>query len=266
MPARGPVLTDRNHDSLVRRQFGASAEHYRTSPSHARGRSLARLLELTVPQPDWTVLDVATGAGHTAATLAPHVGSVIAGDMTREMLEQAGIVAREQKLANIHFIQERARDLAYRDGVFDLVTCRVAAHHFPDPGRFVSEAARVLKTGGLLAVVDNVVPDDETAADWINEFERQRDPSHARCLGTAEWRRLFATSDLAVIHSEVNPKWFEFHDWMRRMNPAPATTEHLERALLAAPDGIRRFWQPTGGPEGLKLALQEAILIGKRQP
>jgi len=43
-------------------------------------------------------------------------------------------------------------------GAFDLVTCRIAAHHFADIGRFLRESARALRPGGLLAVVDNVVP------------------------------------------------------------------------------------------------------------
>ncbi|MFZ0487377.1 MAG: methyltransferase domain-containing protein, partial [Arenicellales bacterium] len=124
-------MTHRDHDSLVRRQFGASAPNYRTSPSHARGRSLARLVELAVPRPDWLVLDVATGAGHTAATLAPHVRTVIAGDMTGEMLAQAGMVSREKGLGNVLLVRESAQALSYRDHVFDLVACRIAAHHFP---------------------------------------------------------------------------------------------------------------------------------------
>ena len=68
--------TDR-HDymskSTVQQQFGANAAHYVTSQPHAQGASLARLVELVGPQPDWLLLDVATAAGHTALAFAPHV-------------------------------------------------------------------------------------------------------------------------------------------------------------------------------------------------
>lgn len=256
-------MTNRDHDSLVRRQFGATAERYRTSASHARGRSLARLLELTAPQPAWTVLDIATGAGHAAATLAPRVRSVIAGDMTMAMLQQAAIVSREQALANIGFAQESATALAHPDRVFDLVVCRVAAHHFPDPGAFVSEAARVLKVNGRLAVIDNVVPDDPAVANWINDYEKRRDPSHARCLSVTQWRELYRRDGLDMLHSEINAKRFDVHDWMQRMNVAPEEIERMGRELLEAPAGVLDFWRPKRAGQRIELALQEAILVGR---
>jgi protein-L-isoaspartate O-methyltransferase len=49
---------------------------------HAQGPGLARLVELTQPQPEWRVLDVATGAGHTAFAFAPFVREVTAVDIT----------------------------------------------------------------------------------------------------------------------------------------------------------------------------------------
>src|SRR5204862_5812604 len=72
--------------TLVQEQFGATAKHYLTSKPHALGKSLERLVELTAPKPDWQVLDVASGAGHTAYAFAHHVARVWANDITDEML------------------------------------------------------------------------------------------------------------------------------------------------------------------------------------
>ncbi|MBI4790043.1 MAG: hypothetical protein HY782_23660 [Chloroflexi bacterium] len=58
---------------LIQEQFGAHANDYAPSAVHAQGPSLARLVELTQPQPDWLVLDVSTGAGHTARTSSPAI-------------------------------------------------------------------------------------------------------------------------------------------------------------------------------------------------
>ena len=72
--------------AVVRSKFGPAAADYAASDVHAKGESLARIVELVAPQKAWAALDVATGAGHAAAVFAPHVASVIASDITDEML------------------------------------------------------------------------------------------------------------------------------------------------------------------------------------
>lgn len=259
-------MTGDPHAARIRRQFGPSAAGYRSSASHARGRSLARLLALIQPGPQWRALDVATGAGHTAAALAPRVGGVIASDMTRQMLGQAAALCRERGVTNVHLVMENAQRLAYADSSFHLITCRVAAHHFAEPDRFLAEAARVLKPGGHLIVIDNIVPEDDTAAAWMNRFERRRDPSHARCLMLSEWRALYQRAGLIMEHLEVGAKRLDFDDWMRRMGVAPATARALHRELLAAPALARAFWRPRHRHGITELALREAILVGRRPP
>ena len=80
----------------VQAQFGPNAAKYATSRVHAKGASLARLVELIEPQAEWTVLDVATAAGHTAFVFAPHVAHVLATDVTPEMLAVAFDLAAEK--------------------------------------------------------------------------------------------------------------------------------------------------------------------------
>ena len=57
-------MTEVAAKTLVQQQFGANAAAYATSAVHAKGASLARLVELVKPGADWSVLDIATGAGH----------------------------------------------------------------------------------------------------------------------------------------------------------------------------------------------------------
>lgn len=259
-------MTSGDHNALVQRQFGTAAANYKVSAIHARGKSLERLVDLLHPQSDWLVLDVATGAGHTAASLAPHVETVIAGDMTWEMLGQAVLVCSERRLTNVRFVRESAGALSYADKIFDLVTCRIAAHHFPNTEVFIRECARVLKPEGALAVVDNIVPDDKASADWINDFERRRDPSHVRCLSPTQWHKSFARNGIAIVHSEVNSKWFDLEQWMQRMNVNRDTAAALEQALFEAPRPVRDFWQPTHRDDVTRLALREITLIGRLAP
>ena len=72
------------------------------------------------------------------------------------MLERAAATARERGL-RVDTRQHTAESFPYADSAFDLVTCRVAAHHFSDPGTFVREAARVLMPGGVFLLIDGSV-------------------------------------------------------------------------------------------------------------
>ena len=145
--------------AVVRSKFGPAAADYAASDVHAKGESLARIVELVAPQKTWAALDVATGAGHTAAVFAPHVASVIASDITDEMLGEAAKLATSRGLANMSTATAAADALPFPDESFDLVCCRLAAHHFPRIEDFVREVLRVLKKGGRFALVDNVAPD-----------------------------------------------------------------------------------------------------------
>src|SRR3972149_2395216 len=149
-----------DHRRLAQQQFSAHAQNYVTSADHAQSDSLARLVALVQPQPQWRALDIATGGGHTALAFAPHVREVVATDLTREMLLAAEAFIRARGSANVSFRQADAAALPFGDSEFDLVTCRVAPHHFPDCARFVREMAHVLRLGGVAVMVDNVVPDD----------------------------------------------------------------------------------------------------------
>jgi ubiquinone/menaquinone biosynthesis C-methylase UbiE len=112
-----------------------------------KGESLDRLLVLAAPQPGWRLLNVATGGGHTALAFAPRVREVVATDLTPDRLAAPASYIRGLGAANVVCREADAIALPFDDGEFDLVTCRVAPHHFPDRAQFVREMARVLRPG-----------------------------------------------------------------------------------------------------------------------
>lgn len=248
-------------NALIREQFGANAAAYVHSPVHAKGASLARAVELLAPQPHWRVLDVAAGAGHMGLALAPHVAEVQATDITPEMLAATRSAAHARGLANVCVAQAEAHDLPYPDACFDAVTCRIAAHHFRDVPRFVSEAARVLRPGGLLAVVDNVVPPGPVG-DYVNAFEKLRDPSHGRCLGLAEWTGVFAAAGLAHLHEETMAKRLDFAFWSQRHDADMQA--YLRSLLYEASSAVKRFLDPQEAGGVLSFRLLEALLLGRK--
>lgn len=252
-----------NEKDLVKQQFGAHAAAYATSRVHAQGASLARLVELLQPQAAWQVLDIATAAGHTAFAFAPHVAQVIAADITPEMKAVGEEQAAKRGLTNVRFETADAERLPYADASFDLVTCRIAPHHFPHVERFVAEAYRVLRPGGWFAVVDNIVPEG-AAGDYVNAFEKLRDPSHGRCLTVAEWLAGVAAAGFTVTHHETADKAMSFADWAPRMGASPETITELRRRLVEAPPAAAAFLRPAAQGDDLGFMLVEAIVIGHK--
>jgi ubiquinone/menaquinone biosynthesis C-methylase UbiE len=163
------------------------------SKTHRLGASLARLLELVPAEPQWQVLDVAAAVGYTAYAFAPHVAHVWVTDITTEMLALARQEAADRGLLNVTVEVADAEALPYEAGRFDLVTCRIAPHHFGDIPRFVREAARVLAPGrsggpgGYLAVVDNVVPDGPAATTSTPSRSCATPATTAACRSTNGW-------------------------------------------------------------------------------
>jgi ubiquinone/menaquinone biosynthesis C-methylase UbiE len=256
------TLYDGEMTSLVQKKFGEAAADYAASSVHAKGESLARLVELVQPKASWRVLDVATGAGHTALAFARLVSKVTASDITDQMLAEAKKLAAERRLGNVRTARAKAEDLPFPDMSFDLVTCRLAAHHFANPRAFVVEAFRVLMPDGVLAIVDNISPDEHELARSYNHFEKLRDPSHARCLGLAEWTALLGDAGFTVTHSETIDQTIEFDPWTKRMRCDAPTVARLEALLGAEP--LRSFLRPRESDKGLVFTLQETIIVARK--
>ena len=256
----------------VREQFGANAAAYVSSPTHAQGASLARLVECVAPQAAWRVLDLATAAGHTALAFAPHVAAVIGLDLTPEMLPQAARLTAERGVANVDFTVGDVDDLPFGDDAFDLVTCRIAPHHFPDVGRFITEAARVLRPGGMLAVVDNIVPGSRLrgkkadrqreAGQYVNTFEKLRDPSHVRCLSYEEWLDALVAAGLTIETAETLDKRLTFETWAARHTPEMQT--RLRVLLLRAPAAAAEFLDPQTDTGLTKFRLREGLFVARK--
>lgn len=250
----------------AQQRFGQHAQNYVTSPKHAAGLDLDRLAALAQPQPDWLALDVATGGGHTALRFAPLVRQVVASDLTPAMLAAARAFIREQGAHNVVFTAGDAEDLPFADGVFDLVTCRIAPHHFPDCFRFVAGCARVLKPGGALLVEDQLVPDDDRAARYLDAFERLRDPSHHRIYAEYEWRGMFLDAGLTVEHAEslVKPGG-KLLPWAERQGCPPEIIARLQVMLAQAPQAVAAWMNPScAGTPDAAFDHHYIIMLGRK--
>lgn len=109
-----------------------------------------QLLKTVIIPEGGRVLDVACGNGRLLQMLSQSHGFAGYGtDISSKMVENA-------KLLNPSMVFECALcdKLPFENGFFDVVTVCAAFHHFPNVEGFAEEAARVLKTGGLLYVAE----------------------------------------------------------------------------------------------------------------
>ncbi len=192
----------------VQQQFGATAAAYSSSAGHGDSTALAALVERAAPRATDTVLDIATGAGHTALAFAPHVQKVVAYDLTEAMLRETAKNAAERGLTNVSTQQGPAERLPFADGTFDIVTVRLASHHFADNAAGIREMARVVRAGGKVVVVDNYGPEDEELNALFQQIEKTRDPSHVRGYRLSGWRKFLKGAGL-TIEQEVTDHYSE---------------------------------------------------------
>jgi ubiquinone/menaquinone biosynthesis C-methylase UbiE len=249
---------DRMNKSLSQASFGQNAAEYLTSRPHAQGQSLERMVALARPQPHWHALDIATGAGHTAYAFAPHVARQWATDITDEMLRLVRDEVAKRKLANVRVAYANAEALPFEDASFDLVTCRIAPHHFDSIAAFLAETRRVLKPDGSFALVDNVVPAGRVG-DFVNAFERFRDPSHLRAWIVEEWRDALAEHGFRIAHEEILTKQMEFATWAGRHN---ADMQRFLRAMLhETTPAVQAFFDAKEKDGRLTFWLREALFV-----
>ena len=193
---------------------------FRESPTHREGPDLDLLVEWCEPAHDVKALDVATGGGHVARRLRAEGCTVVTVDPAPGM--EADVVAP-------------AEALPFADGSFDVVTCRIAAHHFQDVRKAVAEMVRVARR--LVVLEDNVFVDER-----VEEAERLRDPTHVRCYSEAEWKEMLTEAGLEVEQVEHFERDPVVEDWLARVDTLPEDAARV-RELLGdhVRDGVLRL-------------------------
>jgi SAM-dependent methyltransferase len=196
--------------------WSARAEAFRVSEPHREGEDLDLVVEWCEPSEGITALDVATGGGHVARRLRKAGCAVVTVDPAPGMKPD---------------VVSRAEDLPFADDSFDVVVCRIAAHHFPDVERAVAEMARVSRR---LLVIDDLLFDGES----VEEAHRLRDPTHVRSYTEEAWRKLVSVNGFEVEQLELlAERRLALEPWLDRVG-VPADDRRRIRDLLGdATDG-----------------------------
>jgi ubiquinone/menaquinone biosynthesis C-methylase UbiE len=237
------TLDSRRQGSLAQQVFGPQAAVYATSQVHVSDESLEAIKRLALPgQYRWT-LDLGTGAGFTAFAMTQCSRKVLAADPTRPMLQQTRRIGQERRLTNLLLSQNVAEALPIASGSLDLVTCRVAAHHFSDLEKALDEVGRVLKKGGALVMADSVAPEDDAVARWMNDVELRRDFSHVRNRPVSELEAMLSERGMDIVQQERTRIYLQFNDWVARTATPPAEVDTLRQDFLSAPQAVQEAFQ-----------------------
>ncbi len=221
----------------ITQYFARYHEAYLSSPRHARGEDLEALIEALALAPASRVLDAACGTGHTTVALAAR-GHIATGlDLTPEMLGAAEKLAASRHVS-ITWVLGDVHQLAWPDRSFDAVTCRRAAHHFHDLSLFISEAARVLKSGGRLGISDMTAPTN--AIEGLNALERFRDDSHCAARTANEWAQVISPHGLDLLTLAVHGEPMTPEEWLSPVSPNSPEGQEALRFLKdpSFPQGI----------------------------
>lgn len=246
-----------------RSQFGPNADKYLTSAVHANTSALARLVEIASPN-GGVAVDVATGAGHMAYAIAPHVDLMIATDITPDMLRVTRDAAKTRGLDNFRVLFGTAEHLPFATDSLDGVSCRLGGHHFVSARSFVRESARALKPGGWFLLVDSIGSEDQSTDEMVDRLERVRDPSHVRNIRRSEWLAMAQEVGLTIAHEETGPREIDAEDWMERMNVSEADRSYLRDLVNEASGESADYLNPRTVEGRLIFDLQEIILFARR--
>jgi len=211
----------------VKEGFDFASLNYLNSNDHAYGEDLSFIKSYFKGKKFESILDIATGAGHCSKVFECNLKVGI--DLSINMLSTArgefGIIP----------VCATAMEIPFLDKTFNLVSCRIAMHHFENPELFFSESNRILKDRGMLVLVDSIVDVEDG---YLNTIEYVRDNTHIRSLTVNEvinYSKNFRLLNYVQIKRKHN-----FYDWAKRLNGDNEKVKQIESKFIELPENIKQ--------------------------
>lgn len=232
-----------SHSEKTAEQFGPLANAYLSSAVHSHGPELVTISEVAARIGARQVLDLGCGAGHVSFALAPHAESVIAYDLSEQMLQVVNAEAQRRGLANISIQQGRVERLPFAGKSFDMICSRYSAHHWQDFGKALGEAFRVLKPGGTLIAMDTHSTGTPLLDTHLQAIELLRDGSHVRNYTLAEWTNKLEINGFQIRSQSSWRIRLDFESWVKRASTPASHVDALRSLLGKAPQEVRSFFE-----------------------
>jgi ubiquinone/menaquinone biosynthesis C-methylase UbiE len=165
---------------------------------------------------------------------APHCREVVGIDATERFVARASAEAARRGQDNISFTLGDVERMTFADESFDIAVCRFAFHHFPQPANVLAEMRRVVRTGGVVVIVDMVAAEDVARAEYHNRVERLCDPSHARALPASEFERMFKEQKFELTYKQMVKSSYSIDEWIAHGAPAAEQDAQIRELMSAS--------------------------------
>lgn len=218
-----------NHNKLIDAQFGAQSTAYLQSSMHSSGPEFKVIETLLDGLSDPDILDLGCGAGHVSFCAAPLSRSVIAYDLSEQMLTTVRQAAKDKDLNNIKTRLGAVESLPFEDASFDVIISRFSAHHWQHLMQALLEMRRVIKPTGLIIIIDIIAPPVPLFDSFLQTIEMLRDPSHVRDYSAAQWLASMGQAGFCTQSMTTHKLTLDFDTWISRMR----TPEHYATSIKA---------------------------------
>ena len=246
-PAPTPAAAGTHH-AFVSDAYGPRARDYLTSAVHSSGEDLDWIEARVRRQSAARALDLGCGGGHVAYRVSPHVASVVAVDLSAQMLDTVTRTAAERGLTNVTAKQSAVESLPFESGEFDFVLSRFSAHHWHNFEAGLREARRVMKPNGRAIFIDSYSPATALLDSHLQTLELLRDPSHVKNYTAAEWTAALGRAGFEVMSMQARRIRIEFASWVARTRTSTLLVETIRQFQQNAPEEVRRAFdfEPDG--------------------
>jgi len=200
----GPFGRDQSQLQRVRADRAGTAEDYFSDMAetwdtvralhYPNGKIEAKLMDLVGPGPYERMIDIGTGTGRMLALFGDRFERADGIDFNHKMLTVARANLDKQNVKNVNFRHADAQALPFEDACADFITIHQVLHFMDEPERVLAEAARVLRPGGLLLIVD-FAPHEleflraehghrrlgirhEKMSEWLDQNKLEAEPPH----------------------------------------------------------------------------------------
>ena len=250
----------------IRSQFTRQGEAYAETAQARDEAAHTMLVEMLRPTAESHVLDVACGPGFLTMAFARYCASVVGLDATEAMLSMARAESGKRGLSNVRFEEGLATDIPFAPASFDIVSCRAAFHHFPQPEGVLTEMRRVLKPSGKILIADTVTSEDPREDEVHNAIERLCDPTHVKALSRTEFHQLLRTTGLDIVTELPGRITYDLDGWILHGGPSPEIEKEIRRRFDEALKNDKTGLRVRTKGEKILFTHQTLVLIAALRP